>query len=82
MKYPLETARLTKFSEILEENMYDSLKKLLPGLEYEKIFHLYLFNSLNLPQAPIAFRKELKRVEARNIDRINDFLYEIFEKEN
>jgi hypothetical protein len=34
-----------------------------------------------MPQAPIAFRKELKRVCARNIEKIRVFLEEVFEKE-
>lgn len=80
-KYPFEFSKIAKFSDLLDENMYDSLKKTLPGLEYEKIFQLYLLNSLNMPQAPIAFRKELKRVCARNIEKIRVFLEEVFGKE-
>lgn len=82
MKYPLEVSKIAEFSDLLEENMYNSLKKVLPGLEYEKVFQLYLLNSLKTPQSPIAFRKELKRVSARNIEKIRTFLGEIFEKES
>ncbi len=38
MKYPLDVSKIAKFSDLLEENMYKALKKVLPGLEYEKIF--------------------------------------------
>lgn len=82
MKYPLEVSKIAKFSDLLEENMYNSLKKVLPGLEYEKVFQLYLLNSLKTSQSPIAFRKELKMVSARNIEKIKTFLGEIFDKES
>jgi hypothetical protein len=61
--------------------MYENLKH-LPGLEYEKIFHLYLINSLNDPKGPVAFRKELKRVMARSIEKVNSFLHELFDQES
>ena len=74
-------AKINKYSDLLEENMYEHLKH-LPGLEYEKIFHLYLINSLNDPKGPVAFRRELKRVMARSIEKVNNFLNELYVQES
>lgn len=67
--------RLHPYIEVLEENLYADLSDSLPSLEYEKVFHLYLLSTL---PSKVAFRKELKRVLARGIERINAFLSDAF----
>jgi DNA polymerase elongation subunit (family B) len=66
---------LHAFTEVFEENLYPSLESRLPSLEYEKVFHLYLLSTLD---QKVAFRKELKKVIARGIERVNSFLDEVF----
>jgi hypothetical protein len=75
LKYDGAFDRLHAFTEVLEENLYPSLESRLPSLEYEKVFHLYLLSTLD---QKVAFRKELKKVIARGIERVNSFLDEVF----
>lgn len=76
MKYPYNYELLHKYSELLEENRYDSLKRVLPDIEYEKVFKLYLLNNLGTEDSVIAFRTEMKKVLARNIAKVTRFLQE------
>ena len=75
MKYNGSFEKLNEYADLLEENMYPDLSEQLPAIEYEKVFHLYLLSTLD---SRVAFRKELKRVLARGIERVNSFLDEIF----
>lgn len=80
-KYPYSQDKISPYSYVLEENAFQSLKQ-LPSIEYEKVFTLHLLNSLGTSASKSMFRRELKRVMARNIDKINTLIGEMRKAES
>lgn len=74
LKYPSDPDRILDFSEILDENHKEGpVFSSLGCFEYEKVFHLFMLNSLASPQSTVIFNREVKRIMQRGIPTMNKF---------